>query len=180
MDKTVHHKAHADDEGVDRIEIVATPRYKTSGLSGNEWRVGAVIRFYRKGELVHKAFRNKMTDAAAHLAYIRDSLPWTDGVRALWALDAEECHQFGCSEPAETVYRLKQEFSDRGDGPLPDLGVQEVRRAFCTRHARRGDCGREDSDRNYEHVSGPDPRPRTDDESPAATVYVDTRAQKAN
>ena len=44
-------KPIADDEGPDRITIDPVPRYKTSGLSGDEWRMSYVVRFYRRGRL---------------------------------------------------------------------------------------------------------------------------------
>ena len=164
--QTVNFKAHSDDEGVDRIELVATPRYKTSGLSGDEWRVGAKIVFYRKGEVMHEDFRTSVKSAVAHLAYLLDLVP-EKAPRPLWGLDEKTCAQYGCAEPAEVVLRLKQEWSDRGDGPLPDRHFEQ-RRAFCRRHAVRGDCGLEDADKNYEQVSGPTPAPQADDESPSA------------
>ncbi|KKL50531.1 hypothetical protein LCGC14_2304540, partial [marine sediment metagenome] len=38
-----------DDEGVDQIVIDTVPRYKMSGLSGDEWRVSGRVRFFRNG-----------------------------------------------------------------------------------------------------------------------------------
>ena len=33
-----HFERHPDDEWYDEVRIVTVPRYKTSGLSGDEWR----------------------------------------------------------------------------------------------------------------------------------------------
>lgn len=38
-----------DAQACDEIRIYTVPRYKTSGLSGDEWRISAVTEFYRKG-----------------------------------------------------------------------------------------------------------------------------------
>jgi len=173
-----NYKAHADDEGIDRIEIVATPRYKTSGLSGNEWRVGATIRFYRKGQQIYDEFRTNMAAAVRHLPYLLDQAP-ERSERALWGLDEAECHQFGCAEPATVILRLKSEYGRQGEGPLPDHGIWEHRRAFCARHARRGDCGLEDADSNYEVVSGR-AEPQADDDSPSAFGGVITLDQHSD
>lgn len=148
---TASYKPHPDDEGVDRIEIVAVPRYKTSGLSGDEWRMSAVVRFYRKGKLVGERGFSKMEYAAAYVPSLMASVSeWCDG--PLWGLNASQCHQFSCAEPATNVVRLKAEYSARGEGPLPK-GSFEQRRAFCDTHKTRGDCGLEDADINHEVVS---------------------------
>jgi hypothetical protein len=147
------YKAHPHDEGIDRIEIVAVPRWKTSGLSGDEWRVSARVRFYRKGKL-HKEHGVGGMEAAVMLL----GGMWCnrhDGDQApLWALDGATCHQFGCSNEATSIMRLEDEFSAHGEGPLP-RSDREIRRAFCPLHEKRGDCGREDSDANYERVEAP-------------------------
>lgn len=173
-ERTINYKALSDDEGVDRIEIVATPRYKTSGMSGDEWRVGAVVRFYRKDEQVHEDFRTSLAAAVRHLPYLLDGV-LSESKKALWGVTEHECHQYGCADPAEIIVRLRQEFARNGDGPLPDLGYWENRRAFCRRHGVRGDSDREDCDDNYETVAGPAAAPQADDESPASVQIIDLR-----
>lgn len=37
-----------DAQAFDEVRIVTVPRYKQSGLSGDEWRISAAIRLYRK------------------------------------------------------------------------------------------------------------------------------------
>ena len=148
----VNYKAHADDEGVDRIEIVAVPRFKTSGLSGDEWRMSATIIAYRKGVVVGEKTFSKMETAIAYLPGLwQERYDWCKG--PLWGPKATECHQFSCATPATHEVRLKEQFSNQGDGPLPDVGSFDTRRAFCDEHRERGDCGREDLDANYEVVS---------------------------
>lgn len=38
LEKAMHYKRHPDFETYDRITIDTVERYKTSGLSGDEWR----------------------------------------------------------------------------------------------------------------------------------------------
>lgn len=146
-------KLHPDDEGVDRIEIQVVPRYKTSGLSGDEWRVSAEIVAFRKGKEVGRKTFSRMEWAAAALPYLwNTAAEWCEGplydgaVRGL-------CQQAGCLLPAIVTYRIKKEYSARGEGPLPPSTLISLRR-FCAAHKTRGDCGREDADGNYETVHG--------------------------
>jgi len=43
-----------DAQAFDEVRIVTVPRYKTSGMSGDEWRISATIQFMRKGRIVHE------------------------------------------------------------------------------------------------------------------------------
>lgn len=149
---SVVYKAHPDDEGIDRIECVVVPRYKQSELSGDEWRVHVAVRFYRKGTLVGEREAHTMQDATILLPSWWLSRPEISDI-PLWKLGAETCHQYGCDKEAAVVVRLEDEFSARGEGPLPKSEwPHETRRAFCLKHQRRGDCGREDSDDNYKSI----------------------------
>lgn len=175
MNDSQHFKLHPDDEGVDAITISIVPRFKTSSISGDEWRVSARIAAYRKGELVGEKFVSKMKSAASALPYFWMTLydwcngPLYDGARG------GRCQQAGCGELATVTYRLKQEYSARGEGPLPPSYAPQFRR-FCDKHAVRGDCGLEDADDNYELVSG-HPANRGDiplkDISPSQQVAVE-------
>lgn len=150
-----HFKLHPDDQGVDRIEIDVVPRFKTSGLSGDEWRVSGRILMFRKGELVGERSMSNIESCVNALPWLWMTLPeWTKG--PLYSGErGGKCQQAGCSEPAEVTYRLKQEWSARGDGPLPANVLGQPLRRFCSAHGVRGDCGLEDADDNYERVSGP-------------------------
>lgn len=44
QDKPVHRPATPDWELFDRMEFQVVPRYKTSGLSGNEWRYHVSVK----------------------------------------------------------------------------------------------------------------------------------------
>lgn len=156
MTKEVYHIPPPNAEGVDEIRMKVVPRFKTSDLSGDEWRVSTLIEFFRKGVKVFERSFHSMENAAKFL-------PWVLGVElvegpdapkeGIFRADADECHQAGCPEKAVNIYRLKKTFSDQGEELLPDH-LFEYRRSFCQKHSHRGDCGREDSDRNYELVEG--------------------------
>lgn len=146
-----HYKPLPEDEGVDRIEITVEPRYKQSGLSGDEWRVGARVSFFKKGRKVGEEWYGSLSTAAHFLPGDMHRLPEISN-EALWGYDGSQCMQPSCANPTTVQYRLKQEFSARGEGPLP--GGLECLRAFCDEHRLRGDCGLEDADRNYDEVDG--------------------------
>lgn len=181
-----HYERHHDDEIIDRITIEVVPRYKTSGLSGDEWRVSAVIKLWRKGEVMVESHHGKIADAVSYLPWLLRT--WTEGgedeVERRWIerirKDEKTCHQPGCSEPATVVYSIKQRFSREGYEENPENRYGDARRAFCARHSTRGDCGLEDADRNYAVVTGETTPPRPEDEKPAVFggVVVMEEAEK--
>jgi hypothetical protein len=138
-----------DDEGIDHIELTVVDRFKTSELSGDEWRYSVAIHFYRKGILVYEKTYGKMEWAVAALPYELMILPENSRL-PLWGLDDKVCNQYGCKEKAVVVYRVKEKYTEQGQGPLPD--EPETYRAYCQRHAERGDADREDNMNNYEIV----------------------------
>lgn len=155
---------HDDDEWYDEVSITTVPRYKTSGLSGDEWRVSALVQFKRKGIVVHEEGYTALQYAVAFLN--------ADWIRSLEQGIGDDtpfkhlCMQPGCDQPATTVYRLKQVYCNEGHGGDPGFPMY---RQFCLRHSRRGDCGLEDSDTNYEVISGHGPKDYWEhQESPAA------------
>ncbi len=152
----VFEKPHPDSEAVDEIKMKMVPRFKTSDMSGDEWRVSCLIEFFRKGKKVYERSFHSIENAAKFLPWVLD-VEMIEGQDApspgLFSADLKECFQTGCSEPSTNVYRLKQIYSDDGDGPLPDNGF-EHRRAFCQKHSHRGNSDMEDSDANYELVEG--------------------------
>lgn len=154
--KDPFYKRHPDDEYYDKITIETVPRYKTSEMSGDEWRVSATMKFWRKGQLVFERTFNKMETAAI-------AMPWFfktagEGPEFKQIKDEKLCDQPGCGNDAVNEFRLKKEYSERGEElSEKNMSSFEKRRKFCERHARRGDCGLEDSDSNYEVISGPGP-----------------------
>jgi len=165
-----------DAQAFDEIRITTVPRYKTSGLSGDEWRISAKIQFFRKGELVHEDFRHNTKIAAQHLAYIYDKA--IDDGHAFFAGIEGKCDQEGCSNPAEVFYSKKRsgcsrcgEFKEAGFTRL-DGTKEKVIRKFCKKHSTRGDCGLDDADKNYEVLKGDPIEPSEKDKSPSAFAGI--------
>lgn len=138
-----------DAQPFDEIRIVTVPRYKTSGLSGDEWRISAKVQFFRKGELQHENGYSNIVHACGFL-YSELQMAIDDG-KAYFAGDSVHCDQEGCDKPFTTTYLLKKHFCSEGG----EHEVSEVSqfRHFCDEHKVRGDCGLEDADRNYVMVN---------------------------
>ena len=163
---------HPDDDHIDEVRIVTVPRFKTSGLSGDEWRIGARLLFYRKGQLLWQRSFSNVKVAAQALPWMLLTWGETNDYVVAQADDKDICSQPGCSNPAASTYRLKSRFS-RSEGyadPNADKEWAIYIRRFCRRHLRRGDCGIEDADNNYEVIEGlgpDDAQGWQDDESPS-------------
>ena len=172
--KTMWHKRHDDFESFDKITMELVERYKTSELSGNEWRFSVAIRFWFKGECVHEKHFNGMQSAIMMLPseWLRAQEPIPQRV-----IDIEEagaCSQPACTEKAVGRFKLKRLFSERGDALDPADVTLNHYREFCKRHVRRGDCGREDCDNNYEPLDGLTAEDSTNrEESPSAVMMPD-------
>lgn len=155
--KDVSYRPLHDSEGYDEVLIRVVPRFKTSELSGDEWRISAVVTVKRKGIIVYERAFGKMEQAAQYLS-------WVTGVemtemgpprkRGLFGHYPDECAQPSCTNPPLNHYRIKKLFTAQGEGPLPESDYFEYRRAFCVGHSKRGDSDREDNDENYELVEG--------------------------
>lgn len=175
------HRRHEDDEYIDEIRIDLVPRFKTSGMSGDEWRVSARVRFLRKGhEVWSRSFLDISTAAKA--------LPWFFTVAGEGASgefkvltneqELEVCQQPGCVEPAVKLYRFKKIRDCRQSGDMKEPH-RELVTAFCARHAHRGDCGMEDCDDNYEVIGGGNSQAspvETKDLSPSAVAVLDVES----
>jgi len=141
---------HDDDDYVDEVRIRTVERYKTSGLSGDEWRFSAVIQFFRKGQLLHE---RGLGDIKAALAYA----PWAlatayEGDGWDYAKDENLCFQPGCTETAVSEYQLVDRFDH--DGNKSQNKHSTYYRKFCQKHLTRGDCALEDADSNYILING--------------------------
>ena len=125
------------------------PRFKQSGLSGNQWRTSVVVTFWFKGQMLHaRPFRN-MDTAIRYLGPALDELcePISD---QHIELDRTRCSQPGCSRLPSAGRRYLNRLT-APDGSLIDpkdvFGVYH--RQFCADHAGRGDADREDNNKNY-------------------------------
>lgn len=178
--KQPRHRRHEDDEYVDEVRINLVPRFKTSGMSGDEWRVSAVVTFLRKGREVWSRGFGKLSTAVNALSWF--FIVAGEGSEGEFKmLDREQelatCQQPGCSEPSTVRYRFKKTRDCPQSGHMREPGDSfEYVTAFCKRHAHRGDCGLEDCDTNYEVVGGGNSQAtpvESRDLSPSACVIYD-------
>ncbi len=222
---------HEDDYGIDEVLFVAPvpktvvpinreealahaflhlaiiERYKTSGLSGNEWRFGAGL-YVREEHRADWRLVSTYIDLKGAMAFVYPELygdfitgKWTAAIvtrkvgaitfswkgHPVWSSSYDGaptdllvaaghlpfawiqsgdhgsdpsplktlCAQPGCANPHVSVYRLKKRYCHQGHATDPVFS--EDVRGFCAKHLRRGDCGLDDADANYEVVSGPGP-----------------------
>jgi hypothetical protein len=171
-EKQLTHKRLPTFEAFDEIRIRIVPRFKTSGLSGDEWRHHAQTDFLFKGKVVGSAgWRNIET---AVMALGQDLLRAGDsGIPdEVIALEKTKCDQPSCQNDAVGRFEIKHAFGDRGED-IVQSDYYRYFRQFCRVHIERGDCSREDSDDNYIPLDGVGPGDSTNtQESPAATVVV--------
>lgn len=130
------------------------------------------IDFVRKGRIL---YRSSLDGIAVPLLTAAGHLPWAwlqacdqplDTDEA-WADHARLCHQVGCAAEAVSTYKLlilhENYFEERSAvTDIFDEGVLHKKvglvHRFCAKHLRRGDCGLEDADENYEVVEGQGPQ----------------------
>lgn len=218
-----------DADGVGFIRAVVCPRYKTSYMSGDEWRTSIMWQKFKDGEWINfdGGYGDMQTAMAAiypgvytshkewhekKVGYVDFKVKGAIKFRATyqvgdekpepkplltvvghlpWALitAAEQgspvgtdrlCSQYGCAEPHTTVYELINQFTREGVKRPKSESLEKYlgrpTRAFCARHARRGNCGLDDADNNYTVISGHGPSggvERVDDRSRAKTVIIE-------
>lgn len=157
--------------GIDRIEIKAENRWKTSGLSGDEWRYGVRVDLYRKGKVVFSRYQNNSWFAELKPNFVAIA----EEFKMMKTIDLSDqaefdrleplCDHFSCSEPGE-MYRMLKRGKDSEGNYLPPDGRVHVKR-FCSAHADRGNCGIIDSKRNFVRH---DPPQRKRDASPTRKI----------
>jgi len=139
---------HRDRQTYDAITIETVPRFKESGLSGDEWRFSALVKFWQKGNVVATKSCGDVAAACKYLSYWHDTV-WEEA-RGKPTFDRSlYCDQEGCNEKHTVTYLLKAEYSREGYAGPSSISKYVC---FCDRHKTRGDCGLEDADRNYEIV----------------------------
>lgn len=156
------HRRHRDFEVFDRISLEIVERYKTSGLSGDEWRFSVHASFWFKGEkILERSFRN-METAVLMLGGVLGETSSPIAERILELENEGRCDQPGCAAQSVSRYQFKRIFG-RGGERLADSEMEYATyyAQFCARHLRRGDCGLEDADENYEVISGSGPNDST-------------------
>lgn len=150
-----------DDEWIDDIHIHVTPRFKTSELSGDEWRVSAAVDFSRKGRIVKT---ERYSDIGGALAYIA-KYAWRGGLfpgnldvlgDVTTDLVENYCMQPGCSELWTVEYNMvHQGCSHCGNVTEINQDWTQHHRRFCDAHKTRGDSSLDDSDRVYVPLGAP-------------------------
>lgn len=146
METRLNRAAKPDCQAFDEVKFRIEPRYKQSGMSGDEWRISVVMEFWRKGNLIHSEFAAFDMERAMAFAAWRYGQA-CDDMHGYFAGEGEYCDQEGCAEKATVAYRLKKQYCREGHASEP---YRPTVRLFCDRHKKRGDCGLEDADSNYE------------------------------
>lgn len=147
--KSEHHKRHPDFVAFDAVTIEVVERWKESYLSGDEWRFSATVKLYFKGVIITTETYGSLDQAMMRLQalYHDKASPVPDE----WLeIEARSCDQPGCANPAQYKHILRHEYSHSGQ--KLEKGYSTSFRQFCERHKKRGDCGLEDSDKNYEVI----------------------------
>ena len=155
-----------DAQAFDEVTIRTVPRFKTSGLSGDEWRISAVVEFKHKGKVLHtQSWRD--VECALRFADHAATAAMEDG-KCFFAGQGDLCDQEGCAEKWTVVYKRKMSYCGSPNNNKVDQENPNDYRCFCARHSTRGDSSFDDSDSNYELVDGATMRPAAGDLSPAS------------
>lgn len=153
MPKDRNYAIRPDAQPFDEIRITTIPRYKTSGMSGDEWRISAKVQLLRKGRIVHEDIGLSNIKAAI------DFLPSIfhracDSAKGYFAGEVGFCDQEGCRKPPTIFYQMKHSYCQEGHRTecSKSLDGHTPIRKFCDEHKERGDCGLDDADSNYEKI----------------------------
>lgn len=138
-----------DAQAFDEIRIITEPRYKMSGLSGDEWRISARILLMRKGRVVAERSMGNVQWAVMGLGMFY--LESQDNGLGYFASEGAFCDQEGCAQIATVKYRKLAHYDNAGN--RSDCR-HDTYRQFCEIHRQRGDCGLDDADSNYVLVEG--------------------------
>jgi hypothetical protein len=142
----------------DAITIRTVPRFKTSSLSGNEWRISARIDFEKKGRTIYSCSAGTVEGAVTNLGEILRS---NELFEACSKADvAASCDQEGCNEPWTRTYTLKKSYCATCATPSDHMSydTRPLVAHFCDRHSDRGDASYEDCNSNYDmDVAAPAP-----------------------
>lgn len=169
-EKGLAHKRLPKFEVIDEVRMRIVPRYKTSGMSGDEWRHHVEIELLFKGELIASHTTHDMQAAVLDLGHAWLHVDGCGIPDKVIEVERTKCDQPSCKNDA--IARLVIKRHTATDGQWLDAsayGGHRWYRQFCSVHVRRGDCSREDSDDNYEPIDGIGPEGSTNtQESPAS------------
>lgn len=170
------HERLPDFEIIDEVDIRIIPRYKTSGLSGDEWRQSVRVTAKFKGVTVFEKTVRGM-ETACGMVYAFKIHASDEGIpEQVLQREGECCDQPSCCNPATNFYMLKKRHSPGNHFAKSAWkpGYRGYYRQFCNRHAQRGDCCLNDADQNYVPIiGGPESSAMPDeDESPSAGPVI--------
>lgn len=153
-------------QGFDEVKITTVPRYKSSGLSGDEWRISGLCQLLRKGNVIHEFYMSNVENCVKALP--AQVMTAQDEGKFFFGGEGDYCDQEGCSDTATVVYKMKKKWCNNGyHEPETYKDEEAPTRRFCERHSKRGDCGMEDADDNYELLGGNVVEPEEQDVKPA-------------
>lgn len=149
-DESFYHKRLPEWETYDEITMGVEERWKTSGLSGDEWRYSVSINFLFKGILIKSEYARDINAAIKLLGWyhIGGKDEFKGIPDAVLEKEKTACDNIGCAADATKWFALRRETSDRGEWLEPS-GTMVMYRQFCEKHQHRGNCSREDNDKNY-------------------------------
>ena len=137
-----------DAQAFDEVRITTIPRFKQSGLSGDEWRISARVQLMRKGEVIVEDSFGTVESAIHALGWVH--MRAIDDGKAYFAGQGDTCDQEGCSEKGTVEYRmLKKYCNEPYSHEAKEYGEDTPTRLFCERHSKRGDSCFNDRDENY-------------------------------
>ena len=184
--------------GVRSLRLVIRERYKTSGLSGDEWRFSylwqvlgsewtdldgpygrqdyAINAFFPAFRTSHQNWHNDVCNSIQFMWKGRPLMEMSDDGKPMPLLHAigcihyakseagmkyptelrdnsNVCAQPGCAEAPVSLFRKIEDYYEN-IGKTKDYYQGDLYRRFCKKHLRRGDCGMDDADRNYELIDG--------------------------
>lgn len=153
---------HREDTYFDGVHIALQPRFKTSEVSGDEWRFSWRVWLVRKGVMLTELEYGHGSDGTRDLERV---LMWVAASLAKQRTDEEvanyhlatdgKCANPGCTKEGVVLYkRIKHGCGHCGHRePCTHSWEHHIR--FCMDHAIRGDASLDDSDDNYEQIDGP-------------------------
>lgn len=156
------HQLAPDYQAFDEVRITTVPRFKTSELSGDEWRISAVVQFIKKGIVVGEKSFDKVDTAIKLLTMMR--VQWAEIGKGNIEGSRQEidkvqfCDQEGCNEKATVFYEMiHRDCSHCGSRKMVSdsqyLGIPYAQ--FCERHKYRGDSDLQDNNDNYKEINNP-------------------------
>ena len=121
------YKRHEDDDWIDEVRIINVPRYKTSGMSGDEWRFSYCVQLMRKGTVLFERSFIKLHYAIDFLPAIQHE--YSD--KGTGSNDADGnavdfdkfCFNPGCKDDGVVEYELIDEY-------YPRIGKKEEKHSW--------------------------------------------------